>query len=150
MPGRLWHAMQNDGQEGGPATLPVLRVRRRKTPRRPIRVTMSARLWARVSIAAVVSLLSACSPSNIHYSALEPYPSVDELVAEHGQPDEDLVWSRDHWTGSVCDASTARVIVFHDLRGPLGRLIHRLIGGVDTVVCVSREGSVSLVQDLIN
>ena len=103
-----------------------------------------------VRLAAVVSLLSACSQSKLHYSALEPYPSVDELVAEHGQPDEHLAWSRDHWAGSVCDASTARVLVFHGLRGPLGRLIHRMIGGGDTVVCVSREGSISLVQDLIN
>lgn len=104
---------------------------------------------ARVVLAALVSLLSACSSSNLHYSALEPYPPVDELLAEHGHPDEEIAWSHDHWTGSVCDADTARVLVYHDLRGPLGRRIHAVIGGGETIVCVSRSGPVSLIQDVV-
>ncbi len=62
----------------------------------------------RVLVAALVSLLSACSSSNLHYSALEPYPPVDELLAKHGNPDEEIAWSRDHWTGSVCVTPTRR------------------------------------------
>lgn len=100
-------------------------------------------------LAALVTLLSACSSSNLHYSALEPYPPVDELLAEHGNPDEEIAWSRDHWTGSVCDADTARVLVYHHLRGPLGRGIHAVIGGGETIVCVSRSGPVSLIQDIV-
>ncbi|MBL8137023.1 MAG: hypothetical protein JNL48_10420 [Acidobacteria bacterium] len=107
-------------------------------------------LGKRVRLAAVVSLLSACSSSNLHYSALEPYPSVDGLLAEHGQPDEQLVWSRNDWTGSTCEASTARVLVYHHLRGPLGALAHRLTDGGETVVCVSRDGPVSLILDVIH
>lgn len=101
-----------------------------------------------LALVLAVIVLPGCSSSQLHYSALEPYPSVEQLMAGHGRPDQELAWSRDDWTGSVCPASTTRVLVYHHFRGPLGGLIQWLLSGGETVACVAGGGVISLIQDI--
>ncbi|MBP7778201.1 MAG: hypothetical protein KA371_13810 [Acidobacteria bacterium] len=94
-------------------------------------------------LAGLVSPQVGCTSPSLSYSALEPYPTVEQLVATHGQPDEELVWSRDDWTKASCEAGTARVLVYYANRGLIGGLIQRWFNGSIDLVCVDRDGRVS-------